>query len=156
MSIVHVWWVNVTVAVASWALVWIGRSTDWVEVFEPAVVGFGMSVIGISTLVGFYNGVESADTKMRSSIAAAFSATYIFLLTSLVVIGDLRDALSDELADTVLDNFTVMVTTIVGFYFASRVVENVNTAVQARKTTEAAAATTGTPPASPPPRTLNE
>lgn len=144
MSIVHVWFVDVTVVVVTWVLVWIGRSTDLLEVFEPAVLGLGMSVIGISTLVGFYSGSESADTKMRTSIAAAFSATYIYLLTSLVVIGDLRGSLSDDLADSVLNNFTVMVTTILGFYFASRVVENVNATIQARRAAETAGGVGGT------------
>lgn len=154
MSIVHVWFVAVAIAIVTWVFVWIGRETALVEVFEPAVLGLGMSVIGISTLVGFYSGAESADTKMRTSIAAAFSATYIYLLTSVVLIGDLRLSLSDELAKTILDNFTIMVTTILGFYFASRALENVNAAVQVRKTAEAGGGTT--PPATPQATSLSE
>ncbi|MDQ3914608.1 MAG: hypothetical protein M3323_04645 [Actinomycetota bacterium] len=139
MSIVVVWVVDVAVALGSWVLIWIGRETNWLDVFEPAVVGLAMSVIGISTLVGIYAGSGGPKTKMRNSIAAGFSTTYIYLLTSLLVLGDFADSLG-PLASEILDNFTVMVTTIVGFYFVSRATENVNAAIQTRKTTEAVGA----------------
>ncbi len=144
MSTGVVWLVDVFVAAGSWAAIWIGRETDWLNVDEPAVVGLALSVIGISTLVGFYNGIApDSDTKMRSSIAAGFAATYIYLLASLLVIADFTASLG-ELATDILDNFTVMVTTIMGFYFASRAVENVNQSIQARKTNEASIGRSGT------------
>ena len=139
MSIALVWFVDVFVAAGSWAAIWIGRETTWLNVNEPAVIGLALSVIGVSTLIGFYGaGPEESDTKMRSSLAAALAATYIYLLASLLAT-PLADSLGD-LANDILSSFTVMVTTVTGFYFASRAAENVNAEIQARKATEAAAA----------------
>jgi riboflavin transporter FmnP len=146
MTIGVVWAVDVLVAAASWALVWIGRETTWVNVDEPAIVGLALSVIGISTLVGFYGASpDDSDTKMRSALASGFTATYIYLLASLLVIPEFAESLGD-LANDILNGFTVMVTTIVGFYFTSRAVENVSAGIQARKTAEAVAARGGTLP----------
>lgn len=149
-NIAIVWLIDVVTALLAWILVWIGRETSW-DIYEPAVIGAGMSVIGLTTLIGFYYGTEGVDTRMRGSIAAGFSATYIFLLTSLLMIGDFRGSLSDELANSVLDNFTIMVTTILGFYFGSRVIEGVNSSIQARKEAEALGIPSPTPPAPPSP-----
>lgn len=153
MSIALVWVIDVLVAAGSWAAIWIGRETTWLNVNEPAVIGLALSVIGVSTLIGFYGaGPDDSDTKMRSALAAALVATYIYLLASLLAT-PLADSLGD-LATEILSSFTVMVTTITGFYFASRAAENVNAQIQARKATEATAAQGATTVATP--RTIGE
>ena len=98
------------------------------------VILFAIPLVGIFTFLGVLtlSNEASADAdlakgEVRKAIAASFLAVYFVMVPALVFGGG---ALKDELVITVINAFTFIIITIVGFYFGFRGIKEV---VLARK-----------------------
>ena len=135
------WWLLIWFG--SWLAIYLdGRETISVPLFIPLGVSLGAIAL-IAFWASWSWGAELEETsKMRNAIAGSFVVFYLVLLTDLLVLPSFRAQLEKgeetttttpttaELEDLlsfgqdVLGKFTVMVTVIVGFYFASVAAEN--------------------------------
>lgn len=115
---------SVVVWLTSWALIWLGRETDWIKVYEPAAVAGSLGVISIGIFVGIY---VSADTeRLTTAFAGAFLVFYLALSTDLLVLRSFRESfdVSSTLVDDLLGKLPWVVGVVVSFYFVTDAVKH--------------------------------
>jgi hypothetical protein len=111
---------------ASWTLIWIGRETSWLSVFEPAAVGAALGAITICVFIGVY--LASTDNRLRTAFAGAFLIFYLSLATTLLVLNEFRDQVGSggttNVAEDLLTQLPWVLTTVIGFYFVTDTVKS--------------------------------
>lgn len=79
------------------------------------IVGVSLAVVSIVA----FGGMFLASLRARVAIASAFILTFLLMLTYVVTISQMGEWDSESLAQALMDDFRVILQTIIGFYFGT-------------------------------------
>lgn len=82
------------------------------------VVGASLSLVAVVSFGGFYY----AALRVRVAIMSSFLLTFLLLLTYVLTVTELSGESDSAMVTTLLDDFRVIVQTIIGFYFGTETV----------------------------------
>jgi hypothetical protein len=94
------------------------QGDDGVPIPWQPVVGASLALVAVVSFGGFFY----ASLRARVAIAASFVLTFLLILTYAMTLTQLDAWESDSLADAMLDDFRVIVQTIIAFYFGTETV----------------------------------
>lgn len=91
-----------------------------------APIGWAVGASAVITFVGFL-AISAGDMipRLRIAIAASFVVAYVVLLGMVTFLIEPTDGGSSEVSSTLVTNFTVLMGTVVAFFFGSSAVEKV-------------------------------
>jgi hypothetical protein len=114
---------------------WMSRppGVDNLLPWQP-VVGASLTVVAVVAFGGFY----LAALRARIALMSTFILTFLLLLTYVLTVAEMNQGAELQLTQALLDDFRVIVQTIIGFYFGTETILSITKIIRAPKENAAA------------------